>query len=234
MNLFYITGTSSGIGYAIATLLLKDSNNIVIGISRRNKIEHKNYHHISHDLSLPILANTFEKLDANYNKIVLINNAGQVGPVTPMGKQTYEEINQNYAINLVAPTLLCNDFIGAYKDHSALKMIINVSSGAGKHAIESWNTYCASKAALDMLSLVIQAEHPEFKVYALAPGIVDTEMQAAIREANKEDFPHLEKFVGYKKEGELADAGLVAQKYLKLIENPELFKDTICSVRDID
>ena len=94
MNLFYITGTSSGIGYAIATLLLKDSNNIVIGISRRNKIEHKNYHHISHDLSLPILANTFEKLDANYNKIVLINNAGQVGPVTPMGKQTYEEINQ--------------------------------------------------------------------------------------------------------------------------------------------
>lgn len=234
MNLFYITGTSSGIGFAIATLLLKDTNNIVIGISRRNKIEHKNYHHISHDLSEPILADIFEKLDGSYNKIVLINNAGQVGPVTPMGKQTFEEINQNYAINLVAPTLLCNDFIGAYKDHSALKMIINVSSGAGKQAIESWNTYCASKAALDMLSLVIQAEHPEFKVYALAPGIVDTEMQTAIRAANKEDFPHLEKFVNYKREGELVQADLVAQKYLKLIEKPELFNETICSVRNID
>ena len=134
----------------------------------------------------------------------------------------------------MAPSLLCNDFIGAYKDHAALKMIVNVSSGAGKHAIESWGTYCASKAALDMLSLVIQAEHPEFKVYALAPGIVDTEMQSAIRAAKKEDFPHLEKFVTYKKEGELADANLVAQKYCKVIENPELFEQTICSVRDID
>lgn len=234
MNLFYITGTSSGIGFAIATLLLKDTNNIVVGISRRNKIEHQNYHHISHDLSGPISADIFEKLDGSYNKIVLINNAGQVGPITPMGKQNFEQINQNYAINLVAPTLLCNDFIGAYKDHSALKMIINVSSGAGKHAIESWNTYCASKAALDMLSLVIQAEHPEFKVYALAPGIVDTEMQTAIRAANKQDFPNLEKFVAYKKEGELAEADLVAQKYLKVIEKPELFNETICSVRNID
>lgn len=234
MNLFYITGTSSGIGFAIATLLLKDTNNIVVGISRRNKIDHKNYHHISHDLSKPISADIFEKIDGSYNKIVLINNAGQVGPITPMGKQTFEQIIQNYAINLVAPTLLCNDFIGAYKDHSALKMIINVSSGAGKHAIESWNTYCASKAALDMLSLVIQAEHPEFKVYALAPGIVDTEMQTAIRAANKQDFPNLEKFVAYKKEGELAEADLVAQKYLKVIEKPELFNETICSVRNID
>lgn len=234
MNLFYITGTSSGIGFAIATLLLKDTNNIVVGISRRNKIDHKNYHHISHDLSMSISADIFEKIDGSYNKIVLINNAGQVGPITPMGKQTFEQINQNYAINLVAPTLLCNDFIRAYKDHSALKMIINVSSGAGKHAIESWNTYCASKAALDMLSLVIQAEHPEFKVYALAPGIVDTEMQTAIRAANKQDFPNLEKFVAYKKEGELAEADLVAQKYLKVIEKPELFNETICSVRNID
>jgi benzil reductase ((S)-benzoin forming) len=234
MNLFYITGTSSGIGYAIANLLLKKPNNLVVGISRRNKIEHKNYHHISHDLCQPISSDIFEKVGDSYKKIVLINNAGQVGPVTPMGKQTLEEINQNYAINLLAPSLLCNDFIGAYKDHAALKMIVNVSSGAGKHAIESWSTYCASKAALDMLSLVIQAEHPEFKVYALAPGIVDTEMQSAIRAAKKEDFPHLEKFVTYKKEGELADANLVAQKYLKVIENPELFEQTICSVRDID
>ena len=234
MNLFYITGTSSGIGYSLANILLKDPNNIVIGISRRNKIEHKNYHHISHDLSQPISADTFEKVDESYNKIVLINNAGQLGPVTPMGKQTFEEINQNYAINLVAPTLLCNDFIAAYKDHSSLKMIINVSSGAGKQAIESWNTYCASKAALDMLSLVIQAEHPDFKVFALAPGIVDTEMQSEIRAANKEDFPHLERFMAYKKDGDLADANHVAQKYLKVIANPDLFKETICSVRDID
>jgi benzil reductase ((S)-benzoin forming) len=233
MNLFYISGTSSGIGHAIAKLLLQDSDNVVIGISRRKNIEHKNYHHITHDLTLPIPIGILEVLDSTFKKIVLINNAGQVGPVTPLGKQSYEEISENYSVNLVSPTLLCNDFIEAYKNHPATKMIINVSSGAAKQAIKSWSTYCASKAALDMLTLVIQEEHPEFKVFAIAPGIVDTEMQSDIRNATKKDFPDLDRFISYKKEGELADPIVVAKKYLKVIQNPEIF-DTICSVRDIE
>jgi benzil reductase ((S)-benzoin forming) len=234
MNLFYITGTSSGIGFALANLLLKDSNNIVIGLSRRNNIEHKNYHHITHDLSLPVPVGILEPLDETYKKIVLINNAGQVGPVSSLGKHTFEEINENYFVNLIAPSLLSNDFIEAYKSHSALKMIINVSSGAAKYPIKSWSIYCSSKAGLDMLSLVIQEENPEFKVYAIAPGIVDTEMQSAIRNAKKEDFPDLDRFIEYKNQGELSDANQVAKKFLKIIQNPDLFNETICSVRDID
>lgn len=232
MNLFYITGTSSGIGLALANLLLQDKNNTVVGISRRNTIKHPQYHHVVHDLSTPILMNIFETVDSSYQKIVLVNNAGMVGPIVFTGNQSYEQILQNYTVNLAAPTLLCNNFIATYKNHSALKVIINVSSGAGKQAIESWSTYCASKAALDMLSKVIQLEHPEFKVFAVAPGIVDTEMQDHIRNANSKDFPHLDRFISYKKNNELSTTNQVAKKYLKLVEEPELFDQVIFSVRD--
>lgn len=232
MNLFYITGTSSGIGFALAKLLLQDKNNIVIGISRRCNIEHKQYHHIKHDLSVPISEEIFEPVDDSFTKIVIINNAGVVGPVTFVGKQSTEDIAQNFNVNLVAPSLLCNHFIHAYKKHSSLKIIINVSSGAGKHAIESWSTYCASKSGLDMFSMVMQQEHPEFKVFSIAPGIVDTEMQEAIRQANKEDFPHLERFKSYKQNNELTSAVEVAKKFLHVIQNPENFDQVIFSVRD--
>ena len=39
MNLYYITGTSSGLGLAIANLLLEQEDNVIVGISRRIVIQ---------------------------------------------------------------------------------------------------------------------------------------------------------------------------------------------------
>ena len=41
MNLIYITGSSSGLGKALAELLLEDNKNNVIGIARRETIQHE-------------------------------------------------------------------------------------------------------------------------------------------------------------------------------------------------
>jgi benzil reductase ((S)-benzoin forming) len=233
MNLYYITGTSSGLGLAIANLLLEQEDNVIVGISRRIVIQHERYHHISHDLTTPINKEIFEPIDGSYSRIALINNAGDVGHITTVGSQTFEEISDNYLLNLTIPSLLCNYFVEAYKKNtSALRMIVNISSGAGKHPIEAWSTYCASKAALDMFSEVLQLEQPEFKVFSVAPGIVDTAMQQAIRNADKEHFPHLERFMDYKKEGELVSARDVAAKFVHIFDNSELFDTVRFSVRD--
>lgn len=232
MNLIYITGSSSGLGKALAELLLEDNKNHVIGIARRATIQHERYTHHSLDLKEAISENIFEKLPTDCQKVVLINNAGAVGPVTQVGSQTYQEVADNYTINVTAPSFLCNQFVAAYQEEQVQKIIINVSSGAGKHPIEAWSTYCASKAALDMFSQVLQAEHPDLKVFAVAPGIVDTPMQDTIRKADKKDFPHLERFQSYKAEGELASAREVALKYLKIIEEPQNFQEVLLSVRD--
>ncbi len=234
MNLYYITGTSSGLGLALATQLLEQEDNVVIGISRRTVIKHKRYHHITHDLTTPLSKEVFEPMDESYSRIVLINNAGDVGPVTPVGSQSFEEVSNNYKLNLTVPSVLCNYFVDTYKGNtSALRMIINISSGAGKHPIESWSTYCASKAALDMFSEVLQLEHPDFKVFSVAPGIVDTPMQEAIRSADKEQFPHLDRFISYKKDGELASAGEVASKFVYILDNSESFDTVQFSVKEI-
>lgn len=234
MQLFYITGTSSGLGLALAQLLLEDNQNIVIGISRRKTIDHDRYHHVAHDLKTPPNSTLFEPVDESYTKITLINNAGSLGPIKAAHLQTPEEILENYMINLSTPSIMSAQFIKAYEGHTAQLMIINVSSGAGKHPISSWSTYCASKAGLDLFSEVLQLENPQCKVLSLAPGIVDTPMQTEIRSSDPKLFPDHARFVEYKKDGELASAEEVAQKYLKAINQINLFDKVVVSVRDID
>jgi len=51
MKVFYITGTSSGLGLALAEELLKDEDNQVVGIARNCKIAHPNYVHRKVDLT---------------------------------------------------------------------------------------------------------------------------------------------------------------------------------------
>ncbi|MBC8409296.1 MAG: SDR family NAD(P)-dependent oxidoreductase [Rhodobacteraceae bacterium] len=232
MNLFYITGSSSGLGKALAELLLEDENNSVIGVARSQTIQHARYTHVKQDLTQPITDSFFQEFSGDCQKVVLINNAGAIGPITKVGTQSYHEVAENFAINLTAPSVLCNQFVAAYQQSKAEKIIINISSGAGKSPIEGWSTYCASKAALDMFSQVLQAEQPSFKVFAVAPGIVDTPMQEAIRLADENQFPHLDRFKAYKVEGILSSPREVALKYLSIIEQPQKFNEVLLSVRD--
>ena len=90
MNLIYITGSSSGLGKALAELLLEDNNNHIVGIARRETIQHERYIHYTLDLKEVINENIFQMLPPNCEKVVLINNAGAVGPITQVGSQSYQ------------------------------------------------------------------------------------------------------------------------------------------------
>jgi len=114
-------------------------------------------------------------------------------------------------------------------------VIINISSRAARHPIESWAPYCASKAAIDMFSQVIQAENGyesnRIKIFSVAPGIVDTKMQQQVRDSNPIDFPHHKKFVGYKNNGQLVTPESVALKILGIAENPQEHQNVLIYVR---
>ena len=83
-----------------------------------------------------------------------------------------------------------------------------------------------------MFTQVLKAEHPDFKVFSVAPGIVDTPMQDNIRNANEQHFPHLDRFQSYKADGDLVSAREIALKYLKIIQEPQNFQEVLFSVRD--
>ena len=55
--------------------------------------------------------------------------------------------------------------------------VLNITSDASVEAYEGWGGYGSSKAALDQLSAVLAAEHPELRVYAVDPGDMRTQMQ---------------------------------------------------------
>ncbi len=239
MNYFYITGSSRGLGKALAELLL-EHNNKVVGMARTQTIEHPNYTHVMLDLSKAEQVEAFTFPQHNdAAKIVLINNAGAIGDIKRVGGLEADTIINNYTINLVSPSLLCNSFIGAYEGVACEKVIVNVSSGAGKHPIDAWSTYCASKAGLDLFSRVADAEqnintaHP-VKVLSVAPGVVDTKMQAEIRASDEAEFSRHAEFIDYKNSGNLATPKLVAEKYFHILCNLQDYSETLYSVRDIE
>lgn len=247
MNYYYITGTSRGIGKAFAEHLLTNPANHVIGISRQKTIEHPNYRHFHLDLTdANAIADFKFELHGNAKKIYLINNAGALGFIKPIGKWDADTIIKNYTLNLIAPSVLTNAFMNCYHTTDAEKVIVNISSGAGKNPIDGWAVYCASKAGLDMFSRVVDAEqkvqshhpaeniHKGFKIFSIAPGVVDTEMQEGIRSANSEDFSRLEDFIGYKVNNQLSEPKAVSEKYMKLFENISSIKEVLSSIKDYD
>ncbi len=226
MNFVYITGTGSGIGKALAERLLDTGKYKVIGISRHQRIEHPHYLHIALDLSKPRLFKKFRfEHISKAAKIVLVNNAATLGEVKHVGRLKPHSIVAGYHLNLVAPAFLSNEFLRSYRNHEAQKLIINISSGAAFAAIESWSVYCSSKAGLEMFSAVLEEELKmdgvsDTRVFSVSPGVVDTPMQARIREADPAEFHLLDQFKKYKEEGLLADPADVAARLENIIEFP--------------
>jgi NAD(P)-dependent dehydrogenase (short-subunit alcohol dehydrogenase family) len=61
--------------------------------------------------------------------------------------------------------------------------VINISSGAAHNPLEGWSAYCSAKAGLAMLTSAIALECADagVRVFGLSPGVIDTDMQAAVR-----------------------------------------------------
>ena len=237
MNVYYITGTSKGLGKAISEQLLQNTDNFVVGISRNQTIEHKNYKHISLDLSKPVEVINF-KFDIfdNAESYVLINNSGIIGDIKHIGNVDNKKIIETYNVNIVSPSILTNNFVRDYKNTDAKKTILNISSGAGRHSIESWGAYCASKAAMDMFSLVANDDFNylsdnNFKIFSVAPGIVDTPMQDDIRSANESDFSAVNNFITYKKQNLLSQPEQIAQQLIDMLKKHP--NTVISDVRDL-
>lgn len=237
-SVFFITGSSRGIGKALAEAILAENDqNLVIGLARTNSLDHERFVHVEADLSKDIsekVRSLFEQYQPA-KSVVLINNAGTLGHTAYFGRIDNQQLVKAFQVNVAAPAVLMNEFIRAYGNSNAAPLILNISSGAGKSPVDGWAGYCASKAALDMLSEVASLESRKrggaLKVFSVSPGVVDTEMQSEIRGTDQKDFSRVQQFVQLKKEGELSSPEKVAQKIMNLIQNPGRFDSVLQDVR---
>ncbi len=228
-----ITGTGSGIGKALAELLLSE-NYLIFGYSRTNQIENKNFTFTKIDLSDMEAVQKLQFPNVNVaSDVLLVNNAATIGSILPIDKKTNEEILREYNLNIISPTLLSRKFINNYSDNK--KLLINIGSGAANKAIASWSTYCATKSGLDMLTEVIQKEkHESLKVFSIHPGVVNTNMQEEIRKSDADFFPIKQQFIDYYSKNELFSVDFVALKIFQIIAKNEDFKEIILNLRGFE
>lgn len=221
---YYITGTSRGIGRALAVELLGDEDARVYGIGRSQGPSHPNCEHIQLNLSDLRAVQRFDfPQHEDASRLVLVNNAGTLAPKF-LGKENAESIIESYAINVVAPVILMNNFIAAYQERAVQRVICNLSSVAASTAIRGGALYCGAKAALEMTSRVGAVEQESlggsFRIISVDPGAVDTDMQATLRDARDEDFPGAARNRQSYKDGLLGIPEVVAKQLAQLLRNP--------------
>jgi len=223
MHYYLITGASQGLGRALAEAILALPDTLVLGISRHATIEHPRYQHQPLDLSdIEAVGHNLGKIfvpRTDAQSLTLINNAGTLGEIGYVGELPNEHFQFVFDLNVVAPAMLMNTFLSTYGGQTGIsRTVLNISSGAAQRPVDGWAAYCASKAALNALSETAQKEQDlrgsGVRVWALAPGVVDTAMQAHIRTAEAGQFSEQAKFAEYHAEGQLQAAAAVAERIL--------------------
>ena len=230
-----VTGTSSGIGAATAELLV-DGGWTVIGMSRRRaRIDSTAYRHVEADFAdvgrlveitsleiAPVLS------DTRWQRVGLVNNAADGGDAEFLDTLDPAVFQKMLAINTVAPVWLMG-FVARVAPAAATLRIVNVSSGAAVRAFPGSASYSASKAALRLAGMTLGAElaspdrpggpRHNAAVVSYAPGVVDTEMQLAMRSANK---PWTKMFVDLHESGMLAPPEAPARDIVQMLESQNL------------
>jgi NAD(P)-dependent dehydrogenase (short-subunit alcohol dehydrogenase family) len=108
---------------------------------------------------------------------VLVNNASTLGlsPQPALEHYPLEEIERVYRVNALAPLGLIQTALPLLRGSKG--RVLNITSDAAVEGYQGWGGYGSSKAALEQLSRVLAAEHPELKVYWVDPGDMNTQMQ---------------------------------------------------------
>ncbi len=229
VNLYMITGTTKGLGAALRDLLLADTQNHILTLSRAPAASSADGRSVNihadfgdTDSLLPALAQIEQSLaDRTFTRAVLINNAGVVAPVGRFDSLDSLALANNIQVNLTAPMVVTGWFAKATRGIAAERLVINISSGAATRAIAGWSAYCAAKAGLEMATraaaLEAAANDPTLAICSLAPGVVDTPMQGQVRAASEDAFPDVARFRAMKADGVLRPAEDVARDIVRLI-----------------
>ncbi|WP_138465031.1 SDR family oxidoreductase [Poseidonocella sp. HB161398] len=185
-----VTGASRGIGAAAARAFAAAGAKVALAARSREAIadlagelggdavaitcDVSRYWEV--EAAVAAVEKSFGRLD------VLVNNAGVIEPIAPLGGADPEDWGKLIDINVK----------GVYHGmRAALPVmaangggtILTVSSGAASRPLEGWSAYCASKAAVAMLtrSADLEGRGEGIRAIGLSPGTVATEMQVQIK-----------------------------------------------------
>ena len=146
-----------------------------------------------------------------------INNAGVLDPVRFVRELDTEALTEHLAITVAGVLHGSRAFIEHLRTSGRQGVLINISSGAAQKGYAGWGAYCAGKAAVDRLTECIQLEEADhLRAYAVAPGVIDTDMQRAIRGMSAAQFPAVDKFLALERDAAFNKPAFVAEHLLRI------------------
>ncbi len=148
-----------------------------------------------------------------------VNNAGVLEPITPARELRREALSRHLDVNLYGVLWGSQAYVQHLESRPGGGALVNISSGAAWGGYAGWAAYCMGKAAVDRLTETLALEEEQrcgLRAYALAPGIIDTDMQAQIRAASPEVFPEVDKFHDFKARDDFNSCAFVAEHLLRL------------------
>jgi NAD(P)-dependent dehydrogenase (short-subunit alcohol dehydrogenase family) len=163
-----------------------------------------------------------------------INNAGLLSPIGPLRDLDASEVDANVAVNVLGVLHGSAVFARHVRTRPGGGVLVNVTSGAATQPYEGWSAYCASKAAVDQATRVVAAEEADagLRAYAVAPGLVDTDMHAEIRATPADRFPMVDRFLEAKRQGAYNSTAWVADHVLRLLADRPSGDDVVLRIPD--
>ena len=236
-HLYILTGASRGMGLAMAQQLLKSGNTLICIARSTNAdlaIEAKaagvTIEQWQQDLSQGEQA--AHKLQAwlqaqgpqAFASATLINNAGMIPQIAPLSHSNVDDLATALRVGLEAPMQLTAAFLGATDSWTVPRKVLNISSGLGRRAMASQAAYCAAKAGMDHFTRCValdEALKPHgAKVCSLAPGVIDTDMQAQIRQTDEALFPNKKRFEELKSTQQLSSPKQTGERLVDYLLSP--------------
>ncbi len=183
-----VTGASSGMGRAIVERFVREGANVVAVARRRERLEALAEELKNEPGKVAVYVGDIGSREVNEGMIdfavetfgaldVLVNNAGVMDDMSPIGDATDEKYEQVMRINVYGPMTAIRKAVNYFKAAQRPGNIINVTSMGGSHSCAGV-IYCASKAAMNSITrnTSFMYQNDNIRCNAIAPGGINTEI----------------------------------------------------------
>ncbi len=178
-----ITGVTKGLGRALAEWYIANGHTVV-GCGRSAEILDMRFTHpapndfavvdVTEENKVALWAE--KTLAAHGAPDILINNAALMNTPAPLWEVPARDFNKLVDVNLKGVATVIRHFVPAMVARKS-GVIVNLSSGWGRSVAPEVAPYCASKYAIEGLTLALAHELPQgMAAIPLNPGVIDTDM----------------------------------------------------------
>lgn len=190
-GVFVLTGPTSGLGRALHDALRARKAPLLAVGRRMDRLAGAGAVLVEADFADPAPSLWLGDVETRLHQLLeehpgrtltFLNNAGMIAPIGSATGIDEQALQVAMRVNFAAPFALASKMIDVAASKGRRLRVVNITTGAARRPIAGWLAYCTSKAACKMALDVLAIENPDIELLHVDPGVIDTGMQAYIRQ----------------------------------------------------